>query len=70
MTCQVKVMAPDGSITHVRALLNCAASTSLITERLAQQLWLPCCCSNFTINGVAGIDVRPRGTVIFKVARV
>ena len=70
MTCRVKVIAPDGSVTQARALLDCAASTSLITERLAQQLRLPRRRSNFTINGVAGIDVRPRGTVSFKVAGV
>ena len=38
MTCRVKVIIPDGSIMHARALLNCAASTSLITECLAPQL--------------------------------
>ena len=70
MTCQVKVTAPDGSIMQTRALLDCAALTSLITKRLVQHLQLPCCHSNFKINGVAGTDVRPRGTVSFKVAGV
>ena len=56
MTCRVEVMAPDGSITQARALLDCAASTSLITERLAQQLHLPRRSSNFTINGVAAVS--------------
>ena len=40
-TCRSNVMAPDYSITQARALLDCAASTSLVTERLAQQLHLP-----------------------------
>ena len=64
MTCRVKVIAPDGSITQARALLDCAASTSLITERLAQRLRLPRLRSprqpsNFTIKGVAGYDIHP-----------
>ena len=70
MTCRVEVMAPDGSVTQARALLDCVASTSLITERLAQRLRLPRRPSNFTINGVAGYNIRPRGTVSFKVAGV
>ena len=69
MTCQVKV-APDGSVTQARALLDSAASTSLITERLARQLQLSRRCCNCTINGVAGMDVQPRGSVKFKVAGV
>ena len=70
MTCWVKVNAPDGSIMQARALLDSEASTSLITECLAQQLHLPRHRSNFTINGVASIDVCPKGTVSFKVAGV
>ena len=58
MTCRVKVMAPDGSVTQARALLDCVASTLLITEHLAQQLRVPHYCSNSTINGVVGIDVH------------
>ena len=70
MTCRVKVMASDGSVAQARALLDCAASTSLVTECLAQRLHLPRRHSNFTINGVAGCSVRPKGTVSFKVAAV
>ena len=70
MTFRVEVVAPDGSITQARALLDCAASTSLMTERLAQQLHLLRRASNFTINGVAGFIVHLRGTVHFKVTRV
>ena len=70
MTCKVEVMAPDGSVTQARALLDCAASTSLITERLANKLHLPRRSSDFKINGVAGFNVRPKGTVSFKVAGV
>ena len=70
MTCRVNVMASDGSVTQARALLDCAASTSLVTERLVQRLRLPRRHSNFTIDGVAGCNVRPRGTVSFKVAGI
>ena len=70
MTCRVEVMAPDGSVTQARALLDCAASTSLITERLANKLHLPRRRSNLKINGVAGFNVRPRGIVSFKVKGV
>ena len=41
MTCRVEVTAPDSTVTQARALLDCAASTSLITERLANKLRLP-----------------------------
>ena len=71
MTCRVKVIAPYGSVTQARALLDCAASTSLITERLAQQLrGYPDTVVTSQINCVAGIDVHPRGTVNFKVTGV
>ena len=70
MTCRVNVMAPDGSITQARALLDCAASTSLITEHLAQQRHLKQRSANFTINGVAGHSVRPKGVVNFQIAGV
>ena len=70
MTCRVNFMAPDGSVTPARALLDCVASTSLISECFAQQLRLPRCRNNFTINRVAGIDVRPKGTMSFKVAGI
>ena len=70
MTCRVNVMAPNGTITQARALLDCVALTSLITERLLQQLHFPRHPTNFTINGVAGFSVHPRGTVNFKIAGV
>ena len=35
MTCEVQVMAPGSSVLQARALLDCAALTSLITEYLA-----------------------------------
>ena len=70
MTCRVEDTAPDSSVTQSRALLDSAASTSLITERLADKLRLPRQRSNHKNNGLAGFNVRPRGTVKFKVAGV
>ena len=70
MTCWVEVMAPDGSVMQARALLHCAASTSLIMERLINKLCLPWSCSSLKINRVAGFNARPRGIVSFKVAGV
>ena len=70
MTCRVKVMASDGSVTQARALLDCVASTSLVIEHLVQRVHLPRRHSNFTISGVAHCNVCPKGTVSFKVARV
>ena len=70
MTCNVKVITPDGSVKQARALLDSAASTSLISERLANQLKLPRRHSNFQVSGVAGIAIHPKGTVRFKVAGV
>ena len=70
MTYRVKVMAPDGSVTQARALLDSSASTCLITERLAKKLRLSRCLSNLKIHWVAGFNVRPRGNISFKVAGV
>ena len=49
MTCQDKVMAPDGSVMQARALLDCATLISLI-EQLAKKLSLPRHQSNLKIN--------------------
>ena len=70
MTCRVKVIALDGTVMQAIALLDSAALTSLILERLAKRLRLLLHCSNLKIIGVAGIGIRPRGGVNFKVGRV
>lgn len=70
MTCRVEVTASDSSITHARVLLDCAASTSLNTEQLANKLRLPWQPSNQKIKGVAGFNVQNRGTIKFKGAGV
>ena len=62
-------MAPDGSITQARALLIARQR-----HRSLRNVWPKGYSSrrssNFTIKGVAGYDIRPRGTVSFKVAGV
>ena len=69
-TCRVEVTAPDSSVTHARDLLDCAASTSLITERLANKIRLPRQLSDYIykVNEGVGFNVRTRETVKFKVA--
>ena len=57
MTCRVEVTAPDSSVTQARALLDCAALTSLITGHLANKLRLPWQRSNYKFKGVAGFNV-------------
>ena len=56
MTNRVEVMAPDGSVTQGRALLDSAALTLLITECFIKKLHLPWRHSSFKINRVAGFD--------------
>ena len=68
MTCRVRVIGPDGNVTQARALLDSAASTSLITERLAQELKPPRRCNGLRLIVVAGVNIKPRGTVRFKVS--
>ena len=70
MTCWVNVIAPDSTVTQGRTLPHSVESTSLILKRLAKRLELLCRSSNSKINGVAGIGVRPRRGVNFKVAGV
>ena len=70
MTCRVKMIGPDGSVIQARALLDSAASTSLISEQLAKQLRKLHHHSNFKINGFAGIECASKGIAIFKVAGV
>ena len=70
MTCPVEVMAPEGSVMQAKTLLDCAGSTSFIIQCLAKKLCLPWCHSNFEINGVAGFNISPKGTVCIKVAGV
>ncbi len=56
MTCQVVINGPDGSCMRARALLDCASSTSFVSERLAQALRLPRSSQSMKISGVAGLS--------------
>ena len=72
MTCQVQVIAPDGSTSRVRALLDSASSASFITERLTQRLRLPRRHHGIKISGIGGArsKIAVRGTVQFGITRV
>ena len=54
MTCQIMVMTSDGRVTKARALLDCASSTSFVTERLAQRLQLPRQSQCIQVAGIGG----------------
>ena len=54
MTCQIAIVTSDGSMTKARALLDCASSTSFVTERLAQRLRLPRRRQRAQIAGIGG----------------
>ena len=54
MTCQVAIITSDGEMTKARALLDCASSTSFVTERLAQQLQLPRRRQRTQVAGIGG----------------
>ena len=56
MTCHVMVTARDGSSIEARAILDCASSSSFVSERLAQSLCLPRCTQNARISGIGGIS--------------
>lgn len=55
MTCQIWVVAPDGSKVKARALLDPASSSSFISERLVQGMGLPRSRTSVTVSGVAGL---------------
>ena len=55
------MIAPEGTVTQARALLDSAASTSLISVGLATNLRLPCRPCKSKISGVADIGVHLRG---------
>ena len=72
MTCQVLVIAPDGSTSRVRALLDSASSASFITERLTQRLRLPRRNYGIKVSGIGGstTQLTVRGTVQCSITRV
>lgn len=72
MTCQVLVIAPDGSTSRVRALLDSASSASFITERLTQRLRLPRRRHGVKISGIGGAtsQLTVHGTVQCGITRI
>lgn len=56
MTCQVIVLAPNGSKIKVRCLLDSASSMSFASERLIQSLHIPRSHHPITISGIAGMS--------------
>ena len=72
ITCQVKVVGPDGTTSQVRALLDSSSSASFITERLTQRLRLSRHHYGTKVSGIGGHTTRltPRGMVHFNVTRV
>ena len=72
MTCRVSGRSPDGHTTQARALLDSASSTSFISERLAQHLYLSRSHRLAQIAGIAGISHQSlsQSVVHFSVAPV
>ena len=72
MTCQVLVIAPDGSTSRVRGLLDSAFSASFITERLTQRLRVPCRNYGIELSGIGGntSQITVRGTVQCSITRI
>ena len=56
MTNHVMVTTSHGVSTQVRALLDSAFSTSFVSERLAQQVHLPCSSKTALISGITGMS--------------
>ena len=71
MTCQVKVVAPNGAVTKARALLDTGSSTSFISEHLVQLLRLSrkSCISH--VSGIGNVFYQAsRGLTRFHISRV
>ena len=72
MTCQVAVILSDGHMTKARALLDCASSTSFVTEHLAQRLQLPRRGQLTQVAGIGGTEraLSSHSVVNFTVANL
>ena len=70
MTCQVRIIASDGSTTIARPMLDSASSTSFVMECLAQCLHLWRQYRHAQISGIGGITAYSGscGVVDFKVS--
>ena len=70
MTCKVKVTAPNGSSTIVRALIEQGSSSFFVHERIVQLLRLPCRKKSVMVEGVGGTSTPTRGSVWFQVSDI
>ena len=61
MTCQVLIIAPNGSPVKVRALLDGGSSASFVSERLVQSLHLSRTRQNISVSGIG--EISPTITV-------
>ena len=70
MTCQVRIIAPDGSSLKVRALLDSGSSASFVSERLVQSLHLGRTKQKVSVSGIGGVspDVAVKSVASFKIA--
>ena len=70
MTCQIGVVTSDGHVTKARALLDCALSTSFVTEHLARRLQLPRQRQRVRVAGIGGPEysLSSRSVVTLTVA--
>ena len=70
MTCQIGVVTSDGRVTKARALLDCASSTSFVTESLARRLQLPRQRQRVRVAGIGGPEhsLSSRSVVTLTVA--
>ena len=56
MTCQVQILASDGSSVKTRALLDSGSSASFISEKLVQSLRLNRTKQRVSVSGIGGIS--------------
>ena len=71
MTCQVKVVAPNGAVTKARALLDTGSSTSFISEHLVQLLRLSRKSCTSQVSGIGDVFYHAsRGVTRFHISRV
>ena len=71
MTCQVKVVAPNGAVTKARALLDTGSLTSFISKHLVQLLRLSRKSCTSQVSGIGDVFYHAsRGVTRFHISRV
>ena len=58
MTCQVQVVAPDGTSIKARALLDSGSTMSFVSERIVQSLGLNRQSQRLTVSGIGGMSSK------------